>query len=170
MEKTIVKIEAEKQIKTRLRVCAYARVSKDKDTMLHSLSAQVSYYNKYINNNPEWEFKGIFADYAYTGTKEDRPEFMKMLELCEKGEVDLIITKSISRFARNTETVLKTVRYLKSINVDVYFEEQRMHTISKDGEFMLATLAAFYQEESRSTSENMKANKRDMHKACFGRM
>lgn len=81
---------------------------------------------------------------------------MKMLELCEKGEIDLIITKSISRFVRNTETVLKTVRYLKSINVDVYFEEQKIHTISKDGEFMLATLAAFYQEESRSTSDNMK--------------
>ena len=168
MEKTIVKIEAEKQIKTRLRVCAYARVSKDKDTMLHSLSAQVSYYNKYINKNPEWEFKGIFADYAFTGTKEDRPEFMRMLELCEKGEVDLIITKSISRFARNTETVLKTIRYLKSINVDVYFEEQRMHTISKDGEFMLATLAAFYQEESRSTSENMKWRiKKDMQQGII---
>lgn len=79
-----------------------------------------------------------------------------MLEACKAGEIDLIITKSISRFARNTETVLKVVRELKARDVDVYFEEQKIHTISSDGEFMLSVLAAYYQEEARSVSENMK--------------
>ncbi len=157
MEKTIVKIEASKQIKKRLRVCAYARVSRDKDTMLHSLSAQVSHYNDMINNNPEWKFKGVYADYAKTGTKEEsRPEFQRMLEDCKAGEIDLIITKSISRFARNTETFLKTVRELKAKDIDIFFEEQNIHSISNDGEFMLSVLASVYQEEARSVSENMK--------------
>lgn len=156
MEKKIVKIDVSKQIQKRLRVCAYARVSRDKDAMLQSLSAQVSNYNKMINDNPEWQFKGIYADYAFSGTKEDRPEFQKMLEACKAGEIDLIITKSISRFARNTETVLKVVRELKAMGIDVYFEEQKIRTLSSDGEFMLSVLAAYYQEEARSVSENMK--------------
>ena len=156
MDRNIIKIDAEKQLKSRIRVCAYARVSRDKDAMFQSLSAQVSHYNKMINSNPEWQFKGVYADYAFSGTKEDRPEFQKMLEACKAGEIDLIITKSISRFARNTETVLKVVRELKARDVDVYFEEQKIHTISSDGEFMLSVLAAYYQEEARSVSENMK--------------
>ena len=163
MDKTITTIKASKNLKARLKVCAYARVSRDKDAMLHSLSAQVGYYNNMITSRNEWEFKGVYADYAFTGTKEDRPEFKNMIEACENGEIDMIITKSISRFARNTETLLRTVRHLKSIGVDVFFEEQKMHTISEEGEFMLATLAAYYQEESRSVSENMKWRvKRDM--------
>ena len=156
MDRNIIKIDAEKQLKSRIRVCAYARVSRDKDAMFQSLSAQVSHYNKMINSNSEWQFKGVYADYAFSGTKEDRPEFQKMLEACKAGEIDLIITKSISRFARNTETVLKVVRELKAMDVDVYFEEQKIHTISSDGEFMLSVLAAYYQEEARSVSENMK--------------
>lgn len=157
MEKTIVKIEASKQIKKRLRVCAYARVSMDKDSMLHSLSAQVSHYNEMINSNSEWEFIEVYADYAKTGTKEEsRPEFQRMMEDCREGKIDLIITKSISRFARNTETVLKSVRELKSKGIDIFFEEQNIHSISKDGEFMLSVLASVYQEEARSVSENMK--------------
>ena len=140
----------------RLRVCAYARVSSGKDAMLHSLSAQVSYYQKFIASHLDWTFCGIYADEAFTGTKEVRPQFQQMLEECRKGNVDLIVTKSISRLARNTITLLQTVRELKAMGVDVYFEEQNIHTLSADGELMLTILASYAQEESLSASENQK--------------
>lgn len=140
----------------RLRVCAYARVSSGKDAMLHSLSAQVSYYQKLISSHIDWTFCGIYADEAFTGTKEVRPQFQRMLEECRKGNVDLIVTKSISRLARNTITLLQTVRELKAMGVDVYFEEQNIHTLSADGELMLTILASYAQEESLSASENQK--------------
>lgn len=140
----------------RLRVCAYARVSSGKDAMLHSLSAQVSYYQKFIASHIDWVFYGIYADEAFTGTKEVRPQFQKMLEECRKGNIDLVVTKSISRFARNTITLLQTVRELKAMGVDVFFEEQNIHTLSADGELMLSILASYAQEESLSASENQK--------------
>ena len=140
----------------RLRVCAYARVSSGKDAMLHSLSAQVSYYQKFIASHIDWVFCGIYADEAFTGTKEVRPQFQKMLEECRSGNIDLVVTKSISRFARNTITLLQTVRELKALGVDVYFEEQNIHTLSADGELMLSILASYAQEESLSASENQK--------------
>ncbi len=124
--------------------------------MLHSLSAQVSYYNDLIQKNPEWLFCGIYADEAMTGTKENRDNFQLMLQKCREGEIDLILCKSISRFARNTVTLLETVRELKSIGVDVYFEEQNIHSMSSDGELMLTILASYAQEESLSVSENQK--------------
>ena len=138
------------------RTAAYARVSSGKDAMLHSLSAQVSYYNQLIQSNPEWLFCGVYADEALTGTKENRAEFQKLLNRCRRGEIDLILTKSISRFARNTVTLLETVRELKTLGVDVYFEEQRIHSMSSDGELMLSILASYAQEESYSASENKK--------------
>lgn len=138
------------------RVAAYARVSSEKDAMFHSLSAQVSYYNSLIQKNPEWEFAGIYADEAVTGTKDSRENFQLLLEECRKGNVDMIITKSISRFARNTITLLETVRQLKELGVDVYFEKENIHTVSSTGELMLTVLASFAQEESLSVSENMK--------------
>ena len=137
------------------RVAAYARVSSGKDAMLHSLSAQVSYYSDYIQNNG-WEYAGVYADEAITGTKDKRDGFQKLLAECRNGNVDMVITKSISRFARNTVTLLETVRELKTIGVDVYFEEQNIHTASADGELMLTILASYAQEESLSVSENMK--------------
>ena len=140
----------------RLRVCAYARVSSGKDAMLHSLSAQVSYYQKFIASHIDWVFCGIYADEAFTGTKEVRPQFQKMIEECRSGNIDLVVTKSISRFARNTITLLQTVRELKALGVDVYFEEQNIHTLSADGELMLSILASYAQEESLSASENQK--------------
>ena len=140
----------------RLRVCAYARVSSGKDAMLHSLSAQVSYYQKFIASHIDWVFYGIYADEAFTGTKEVRPQFQKMLEECRNGNIDLVVTKSISRFARNTITLLQTVRELKAMGVDVFFEEQNIHTLSADGELMLSILASYAQEESLSASENQK--------------
>jgi DNA invertase Pin-like site-specific DNA recombinase len=124
--------------------------------MLHSLSAQISYYSSYIQNHSEWFFAGVYAGEAITGTKESRPEFQRMVADCKAGKIDMIITKSISRFARNTVTLLETVRMLKSINVDVYFEEQNIHSMSGDGELMLTILASFAQEESLSASENIK--------------
>lgn len=139
-----------------LRTAAYARVSSSKDAMLHSLSTQVSYYNSFIQSNPAWLFCGVYADEALTGTKDNRENFQKLLSECRAGRIDLIITKSISRFARNTVTLLKTVRELKELGVDVYFEEQNIHSISPDGEFMLTLLGSYAQEESYSASENQK--------------
>lgn len=138
------------------RVAAYARVSTGKDAMLHSLSAQISYYTKLIQNHRDWELVGVYADEALTGTKADREKFQKLLTDCRNGMVDMIITKSISRFARNTVTLLETVRELKNLGVDVYFEEQNIHSSSADGELMLTILASYAQEESLSASENQK--------------
>ena len=140
----------------RKKVAAYARVSSGKDAMLHSLSAQVSYYSKMIQSRPGWQYVGVYADEAATGTKDNRNEFQRMISDCKSGNIDMIITKSISRFARNTVTLLETVRELKELNVDVYFEEQNIHSMSGDGELMLTILASFAQEESRSVSENCK--------------
>ena len=138
------------------RVAAYARVSSGKDAMLHSLSAQISYYSDMIQRHPGWQYAGVYADEAITGTKDTRNGFLRLLASCRAGDVDMVITKSISRFARNTVTLLGTVRDLKALGVDVYFEEQNIHTMSSDGELMLTILASYAQEESRSASENQK--------------
>lgn len=138
------------------RVAAYARVSSGKDAMLHSLSAQVSYYSELIQNHSGWEYVGVYADEALTGTKDNRENFQKLIADCRVGKVDLILTKSISRFARNTLTLLKTLRELKELGVDVYFEEQNIHSGNSDGELMLTILASYAQEESLSASENQK--------------
>ena len=140
----------------RQRVAAYARVSSGKDAMLQSLAAQVSYYSGLIQRRPDWEYVGVYADEAMTGTKDRRPECQRMLADCRDEKVDMIITKSISRFARNTVTLLETVRELKLLGIDVYFEEQNIHSISGDGELMLSILASYAQEESLSASENCK--------------
>lgn len=152
----ITKILATKKLEKKKLVCAYARVSSDKDAMLHSLSAQVQYYKDYITSNNDWLFVKVYYDEGISGTKQDRPAFQQMLQDAKDGKIDLIITKSISRFARNTVTLLEAVRKLKSYYVDVYFEEQRIHSISSDGELMLTILASYAQEEARSVSENMK--------------
>lgn len=143
-------------LSARRRVAAYARVSSGKDAMLQSLAAQVSYYSGLIQRRPDWEYARVYADEAMTGTKDRRPEFQRMLADCRDGKIDMIITKSISRFARNTVTLLETVRELKLLGVDVYFEEQNIHSISGDGELMLTILASYAQEESLSASENCK--------------
>ncbi len=146
------------------RVAAYARVSSGKDAMLHSLSAQVSYYSSYIQKHREWQYTGVYADEALTGTKDDRADFQRLLTDCRAGLIDLVITKSINRFARNTVTMLETVRELKNLNVDVFFEKESIHSISGDGELMLTILASFAQEESLSVSENCKWRMRDKFK------
>ena len=138
------------------RVAAYARVSSGKDAMLHSLSAQVSYYSELIQKHSGWQYVGVYADEALTGTKDNRENFLRLLADCRAGKVDMVITKSISRFARNTVTLLETVRELKNMGVDVFFEEQNIHSLSADGELMLTVLASYAQEESLSASENQK--------------
>lgn len=155
--KRIIKLEGTK-IRTfiRKRVAAYARVSSDKDAQLHSLSAQISYYNSYIGSREDWEFAGVYADEALTGTKDNRPEFQRMLADCRNGKIDMIITKSITRFARNTVTLLATIRELRDLGIDVYFEKENIHTLSADGELMITLLAAYAQEESYNVSENQK--------------
>ena len=155
MERTVAQIQFPAAPLPRLtRVAAYARVSSGKDAMLHSLSAQVSYYSDMIQKHPGWQYAGVYADEAITGTKDAREGFQRLLDACRAGEVDMVITKSISRLARNTVTLLGTVRELKGLGVDVFFEEQNIHTMSADGELMMTILASYAQEESRSASEN----------------
>jgi len=157
MAKVIRKIMPTKlQVPKLLRVAAYARVSSGKDAMIHSLSAQVSYYSEFIQSTPGWSYAGVYADEAITGTKDTREQFQRLMAECRAGNIDMIITKSISRLARNTVTLLETVRELKNLGVDVYFEEQNIHSISGDGELMLTILASYAQEESLSASENCK--------------
>ena len=139
-----------------LRVAAYARVSSAKDAALHSVSAQISYYNELISNHPGWDFAGIYADEGYSGTKYERPEFQRLLADCHAGKIDMVITKSVTRFARNTVVLLETVRSLKEHNVDVYFEDQEMHSTSTNGELILTLIAMNAEEEARNVSENQK--------------
>ena len=138
------------------RVCAYARVSTDTRKQGESLENQVSYYERSIKSNPEYEFAGVFADQGISGYSGNRPEFQRMVQMARDGKIDLIITKAISRFARNTAVLLEVVRELRQIGVAVYFEEQNINTLSGNGEVMLTVLASFAEEESRNVSENRK--------------
>ena len=153
---TITTIKPSQKLTKLKRVAAYARVSRNKESLLHSFNAQVEYYRKAIQSNKNYIFKGVYADLGISGTKDDRDQFNKLIDECRKGEIDLILTKSISRFARNTATLLKVVRELKTLKVDVFFEEQNLHSLSQEGEFVLTLLASMAQEEARSMSENVK--------------
>jgi DNA invertase Pin-like site-specific DNA recombinase len=141
-------------------VAAYCRVSVGTDETLGSLTAQISHYTKLIKSRPNWEYAGVYADFAETGTKPTRPEFQRLLADCRAGKIGYVFTKSISRFARNTVTLIETVRELKTFGVSVYFEEQGIDSMSADGELMLTLLASVAQEESLATSENIKWRKR----------
>jgi len=157
MERIVTRVRFDKpNIPKPKRVAAYARVSSGKDAMLHSLSAQVSYYSNLIQNHNGWEYAGVYADEALTGTKDNRDNFQRLLSDCRDGKIDMVITKSISRFARNTVTLLKTVHELKDLGVDVYFEEENIHSTDATGELILSFLAGRAQEESLSASENQK--------------
>ena len=139
------------------KVAAYARVSVDSEELLQSLSAQVSYYSSRIQANPSWEFIGVYADAGISGTStKNRAEFQRLLADCNAGRIDIILTKSISRFARNTVDLLNTVRHLKEKNISVQFERENLDSLSSDGELMLSILSSYAQEESLSISENVK--------------
>lgn len=154
----ITKIEPTKiELPKRKKVAAYARVSVEKGRTIHSFSAQVSFYNNLIQKNPEWEFAGVYADLGISGTGiNKRDEFKRLIDDCEQGKVDIVLTKSISRFARNTVDLLKTVRHLKDLGIEVRFEKENINSLSGDGELMLSILASFAQEESISISNNVK--------------
>ena len=139
----------------RKRVCAYARVSSGSEAQGESLENQTNYYQTLIEANPDYEYAGVFADQGITGTKDNRPEFQKMLDLARSGNLDLILTKAISRFARNTAIVLELVRELKELGTEVIFEKENISSWSGDGELMLTVLSAFAQEESKNVSENI---------------
>lgn len=156
MERVIKKVDHIMPQQKLTRVAAYCRVSSDKDAMLHSLSAQVSYFSSFIQSHPGWTYVGAYVDEGITGTKENRPEFIKLMQDCEAGCIDMVITKSITRFARNTIVLLDAIRELKDLGIDVFFEKENIHTLSADGELMISILASYAQEESRSASENQK--------------
>lgn len=152
----ITEIPAKPKERKIVRVAAYARVSADKDAAFHSLEAQTEYYEKYVAAHPDWELTGVYSDNGISGTTINRPEFQRMLEDCRAGKIDLVITKSVTRFARNTVILLETVRELKKMGIDCYFEKEDMHSISPDGELLLTLLAMYAEEEARSASENQK--------------
>ena len=139
------------------RVCAYARVSTDSEEQLTSYSSQIKHYSEYIKSNPEWKFVGVYADEGISGTQiKKRTQFKRMIDDALNGKIDMIIAKSISRFARNTLDTLKIVRELREHNVDVYFEKENIHTLELDSEMFLTLYSAFAQAESESTSMNVK--------------
>lgn len=147
-----------------LRVAAYCRVSTKQDEQLNSYEVQRTHYEERIRTEPKWSLVGIFADKGITGTSmKKRDEFNKMLRLCYKGKIDMIIVKSISRFARNTLDVIKITRKLREINVDVYFEEQGIHSIDPASEFYITIYGSIAQSESENISANVKWGKAMCH-------
>lgn len=143
------------------RVAAYARVSTDSEEQLSSYEAQVEFYTRYIRSNPEWEFVHVYTDEGISGTNTKKREgFNQMVADALAGKIDLILTKSISRFARNTVDTLTTVRKLKEKQVEVYFEKENIYTLDAKGEVMITIMSSLAQEESRSISENITWGKR----------
>lgn len=141
----------------KLRVAAYCRVSTDSDEQISSYESQVRYYKEKIEERDDWKLVKIFADEAISGTKIDkREDFQRMINSALDGEIDLIMTKSISRFARNTLDTLKYVRMLKEQNVAIYFEEENINTLTMDGELLLTILSSVAQQEVHNTSEHVK--------------
>src|SRR5450756_818137 len=139
----------------KIRVAAYARVSTDSDEQLQSFSSQVNHYTDVVKANPKWEFVDVYADEGISGTKKgNRPELLRLLSDCENGKIDLIITKSISRFARNTTDCLEIVRRLTELSVHILFEKENINTRTADSELVLTILSSLAAEESVSISKN----------------
>ena len=152
--------EAVKDKYRQKRVAAYCRVSTQQEEQLNSYTVQKEYYTEKINNEPKWKLVGIFADKGISGTStKNRDEFNRMIRMCKRGKIDMIITKSISRFSRNTLDCLKYIRMLRDINVDVYFEEQGIHTIENGSEFYITIYGSIAQSESENISANVKWGK-----------
>lgn len=146
---------------TLIRTCAYCRVSTDNEDQKTSYDSQRIHYKNMIEENPDWEFVGIYADEGITGTQTTkREQFNQMMSDALNGKIDLILAKSISRFARNTVDTLNCVRLLREHNVDVYFEKENIHTLGLSNELFLTLYSAFAQAESESISENVKAGVR----------
>lgn len=165
LNKNVTVIPARKRVgntvkyeeRPKLKVAAYCRVSTDSDEQASSYEAQVEHYTRYIQKNSEWELAGIFADDGISGTNtKKRDEFNRMIEECMAGNIDMIITKSISRFARNTLDCLKYIRELKEKNIPVFFEKENINTMDSKGEVLLTIMASLAQQESQSLSQNVK--------------
>lgn len=160
-EPQVIVIPARAEVKNnisqrQLNVAAYCRVSTDEDEQETSFEAQISYYTDKINGSADWHMVGIFADEGITGTVDTkRPEFLKMIRLCRNKKIDLILTKSISRFARNTVDCLKYVRELKSLGIGIIFEKENIDTMRIDSEMLLTVMSSFAQAESESISKNV---------------
>lgn len=143
-----------------LRVAAYCRVSTKQDEQLNSYEVQVKHYTERIQSEPKWTLVGIYADKGITGTSiKKRDEFNKMIRKCKQGKIDMIITKSIARFARNTVDCLTHTRMLKDLGVDVYFEEQGIHSTDPGAEFYITIYGSIAQSESENISANVKWGK-----------
>lgn len=164
-EKNITVIPARKRVGStaakekvkKLRVAAYCRVSTETEEQNSSYEVQVAHYTEFIKKNAEWEFAGIFADDGISGTNtKKREEFNRMIDECMEGNIDLVITKSISRFARNTLDCLKYIRQLKDKNIAVFFEKENINTMDAKGEVLLTIMASLARQESQSLSQNVK--------------
>ena len=141
---------------TKLKVAAYCRVSTDEEEQETSYEAQIEYYTDKIKNNPEWTLAGIFADEGISGTQaKKRPEFLKMIKLCQQRKIDLILTKSLSRFARNTVDSLNYIRELKALGIAVIFEKENINTLTAESEMLTTIMSCFAQAESESISKNV---------------
>lgn len=158
--KKVTKIEGAANPKVtlqKIRVAAYCRVSTDTDAQLESLETQKSHYESYIRLHSDWTFAGLYYDEGITGTKKDkRPELMRMISDCEAGKIDYIVTKSISRFSRNTTDCLELVRKLLKLHVPIYFEKENINTGTMESELFLSLLSSMAENESVSIAENSK--------------
>lgn len=162
MAKNVVKIDpvrqqVVRQLQPQKRVCAYCRVSTDSREQQNSFTAQMEYYTALIENQENWQFAGIYADEAKSGTKlQKRDDFSRMMKDCVEGKIDMIITKSLTRFARNTVDSIQALRRLKEFGVSVYFEKEHIDSLSEKSELMLTILSSLAQGESESISTNNK--------------
>lgn len=155
------------------RVAAYCRVSTNEDEQISSYELQIEYYTQFIEKNSSWKFAGVYADYAKSGTStEKRVEFLRMIKDCKRGKIDLIITKSISRFARNTLDCLNYVRELQALvpPVGIYFEKEKINTLEPQSELLLTILSSLAQEEARSISENIKWSIRKRYQSGIAKL
>ena len=183
LRKTVTKIDANPLLfksnkqSSKLRVAAYCRVSTDEEEQLNSYEAQIAYYTEAIAKNPSWSFAGVYADEGITGTvTSKRKDFLRLMNDCEKGKIDMILTKSISRFARNTVDSLSWVRKLRAMNVGVYFEEQAIDSLKAENEMLIGLFSVIAQAESENISANvkwgiqqsMKNGKYCSNFSCFG--
>lgn len=150
-----VKQQITQQLRPKKRVCAYCRVSTDSREQHNSFEVQLSYYKDFIENHEDWEFAGIYADEARSGTKlQKREEFLRMLKDCENGRIDMMVTKSITRFARNTVDSIQALRRLKELDINVYFEKEHINSLSEKSEQLLVILSCIAQGEAENTSTN----------------
>lgn len=140
----------------RKRVCAYARVSRDTVNSAHSLEAQKAYYAMVYGNNPEYEFVGIFSDFGISGAKESRPAFDEMMRRARNKEFDMIVTKSISRFARNILLLMNVIRELRELGIAILFEKEGMNTMNRESDMFLSIYGSIAEEERKQVSSNIK--------------